>query len=65
MEHKDMLHATYRFKRAVCYRNKRHLPLRDRCHVLGMLMKKQIHLSKLRWDLKDFAIVYFTSGVYN
>jgi hypothetical protein len=31
MEHKDMLHATYRLKIAICYRNKRHFPLRDRC----------------------------------
>jgi hypothetical protein len=31
MEHKDMLHATDRLKIAICYRNKRHLPLRDRC----------------------------------
>jgi hypothetical protein len=30
-EHKDMLHATYRLKIAICDRRKRHLPLTDRC----------------------------------
>jgi hypothetical protein len=33
MEHKDMLHATYRLKIAICYRNKTFTP------ELGMLMK--------------------------
>jgi hypothetical protein len=30
MEYKDTSHATYRFKTAICYRNKRQLLLRDR-----------------------------------
>jgi hypothetical protein len=29
MEHKDMLHPTYRFKITIRYGNKRHFPLRD------------------------------------
>jgi hypothetical protein len=31
MEHKDKIHATYRLRIAICYRNKRHFPLRERC----------------------------------
>jgi hypothetical protein len=38
MEYKDMIHAMYRLKIAICYRNKRHLPLRD--HELVILMKR-------------------------
>jgi hypothetical protein len=32
MEHKVMLHAIYRLKIAICYRNKRYLHLRDKCY---------------------------------
>jgi hypothetical protein len=38
MEHKDMLHATYRLKIAICYRNKRHLPFRDKCYCAYQLV---------------------------
>jgi hypothetical protein len=52
MEHKDMLHATYRLKIAISYRNKRHFP-RETCpYELGMLMKIPSNWSKLRWALK-------------
>jgi hypothetical protein len=41
MEHKDTLHATYRLKIAVCYRNKRHFLPRERGpYEIGMLMKR-------------------------
>jgi hypothetical protein len=51
MEHKDMLHATYRLKIAIHYRSKRHLSLKDKCsYELGMLMKRS-NRSKVRWDL--------------
>jgi hypothetical protein len=47
MELKDMLHTTYRLKIAICYRNKRHLLLREGCpHELVMLMKRPDMLSK-------------------
>jgi hypothetical protein len=56
MEHKDMLHATYRLKIAVCYQNKRHLPMRDRCvHELGMLMERPV---KLKQAKAGFKIVF-------
>jgi hypothetical protein len=33
--------TTFRLKIAICYRNKRHFPLRDTCpYELGMLMKR-------------------------
>jgi hypothetical protein len=58
MEHKDMLHAAYRLKIAICYRNKRHLPLRDRCpYGLVILKKRQNNQSKLRWDLKSWPYI--------
>jgi hypothetical protein len=41
MEHKYMLHATYRLKMGMSYKNKRHLPMRDRCpYELDMLLKR-------------------------
>jgi hypothetical protein len=41
MENKDMLHATYRLRIAICYRNKRHLPPRETgVHELVILMKR-------------------------
>jgi hypothetical protein len=41
MANKDMLHATYRLKIAICCRNKGHLPQRDRRpYEVGMLMKR-------------------------
>jgi hypothetical protein len=49
MKHKDMLHATYSLKIAICYRNKRHFPLRDRCYcpyMLVILMKRPNNRSK-------------------
>jgi hypothetical protein len=41
MEHKDMLHATYRLKIAICHRHKRHLPQRDRCYCPYELLMKR------------------------
>jgi hypothetical protein len=53
MEHKDMLHATYRLKIVICYRKKRHIPLRCPCELV-ILMKRPYNQSKLRWDLNSW-----------
>jgi hypothetical protein len=56
MEHKDMLHATYRLKIAICCSNKRYLPLGDRCpHELVMLMKRPDKLKQAKVGFKRFC----------
>jgi hypothetical protein len=54
MEQKDKLHATYRLRIAICYRSKRHLPLRDRCPRVRQT-NQETKLKQGKAGLKSFV----------